>query len=71
MKKLLLATALTLATATAHAGSAVYVAPVEPVVEEPEAMGGSTAWILPLIALGVIGFALMQQEEQGGDQGDD
>lgn len=54
MKKIIaLATTLVSATSVA-AGELAYVAPEVVMLEEPATMGGSGAWLIPLIILSVL-----------------
>jgi hypothetical protein len=68
MKLYALCAAVTVASTAAVAGNAVYEPPVEPVVvveEEPAgSMGGSGAWLIPLLAIGLIALAVSQDEEE-------
>ena len=62
MKKLF-ATSIALISATAvSAGSVVYTAPAVTAIEEPARMGGSGAWLIPLIIAAVILLAVTQNE---------
>ncbi len=66
MRKLLLATAIAAVSisSTVNAGAVAYVAPAAPVVvEEAAPMGSSGAWIIPLIAIGLIALAISQDDE--------
>ena len=56
------ATALFAATA-AFAGNVTYVAPEVVAIEEPARMGGSGAWLIPLVIVAVLALALTQQEQ--------
>ncbi len=65
MKLIALSVAAMLAANTAFAGSVVMEAPVEPevMVEEPAgSMGGSGAWLIPLLAIGLIALAVSQND---------
>ncbi|MEE9455032.1 MAG: hypothetical protein V3V13_11725 [Paracoccaceae bacterium] len=55
-----LATAGVFAAGSAFAGAVAYVAPAAPVMmEEPSgSMGSSGAWIIPLLAIGLICLAI-------------
>lgn len=58
MKKIIAsAIAVALAT-TASAGTLVYTAPEVTMLEEPSHMGGSGAWLIPLIIIAVLALAL-------------
>ncbi len=68
MKTLIAATmiSLTAFASTASAGSLTYVEPAAPMmVEEAAPMGSSGAWIIPLIAIGLIALAISQDNESG------
>ena len=57
--KTILATFAAVASATsAFAGSVTYVAPEVVAIEEPARMGGSGAWLIPLIIAAVVLLAL-------------
>ena len=59
--KLILTTFATLASATsAFAGAVTFVAPEVVAIEEPARMGGSGAWLIPLIIAAVILLAVTQ-----------
>lgn len=60
MKLIALTAALTTAASTAFAGAVTYVAPAAPVVmmEPTGSMGGSGAWIIPLLAIALIALAV-------------
>ena len=59
--KLILTTFAALASATsAFAGAVTYVAPEVVAIEEPTRMGGSGAWLIPLIIAAVIVLAVTQ-----------
>lgn len=48
-----------ISAATAYAGTVVFVAPAAPMmVEEQGSMGGSGAWIIPLLAIALIALAI-------------
>ena len=65
MKKLLISSAALIASAsTALAGSVTYVAPEVMAIEEPARMGGSGAWLIPLVIIAVLALALTQDEEE-------
>ncbi|TPE52626.1 hypothetical protein [Amaricoccus solimangrovi] len=58
------AAALLLAGQAAFAGNLVYEAPAEPVVvAEPAPMGGSNAaWLIPVIGLAAIAYAISNDD---------
>lgn len=58
MKFLLTSFAAFISSTVANAGSVTYVAPEVDVIEEPSRMGGSGAWIIPLIIVAVIALAV-------------
>ena len=63
MKKLI-ATSIALISATAAtAGSVIYTPPAVTAIENPERMGGSGAWIIPLIIAAVVILAVTQSED--------
>jgi len=64
MKKFI-ATAFALISATAAtAGSVTYTAPAAAILEEPERMGGSGTWLIPLIIAAVILLAVTQDDHE-------
>lgn len=64
MKKALIS-ALALFSATAvSAGSIVYTAPAVTAIEEPARMGGSGAWLIPLVIVAVLALALTSNDEE-------
>ncbi len=63
MKKII-ASAITLMSATAAtAGSIVYTAPEMVAIEEPARMGGSGAWLIPLIIAAVVLLAVTKKSD--------
>jgi len=58
MKTFTLAALGTIASSAASAGALVYTAPVATTMEEPAMMGGSGAWLIPLVILAVLALAL-------------
>lgn len=58
MKKIIAAAIATLSATSALAGSITYVAPEMIAIEEPARMGGSGAWLIPLIIAAVIILAV-------------
>ena len=64
MKKSFAAIAAFFAATAAHAGSIAYVAPEVTMIEEPAGMGGSGAWIIPLVIIAVLALALSQESEE-------
>jgi hypothetical protein len=70
MKQFLFAATILLTAfgTTVSAGSVAYVEPVEPMIVEPtEPMGSSGAWIIPLIAIGLIALAISQDDDGGAE----
>ena len=66
MKKIITASVLSIAMAsTSFAGSAVYVAPIEPMIEEPERMGSSIPWWIPIVIIGGIVILTRCNEPRG------
>lgn len=67
MKLYALCAAVTIGATAAVAGNAVMEAPEEPLVlveEEPVgSMGGSGAWLIPLLAIGLVALAVSQSDE--------
>ena len=62
MKMLKLATlGFVSTTSTAFAGSVTFVAPAAVAIEEPARMGGSGAWIIPLVIVAVLALALSKK----------
>ena len=61
MKNLLSSAAALGASSTAAlAGAVTYVAPEVVAIEEPARMGGSGAWLIPLVIVAVLALALTQ-----------
>jgi len=63
MKKIALATVLAMFAGTsAFAGNAAPMVADEPMMVEEDSgsMGGSAGWVIPLVALAVIGYAVSQ-----------
>ena len=63
MKALTLALLGTFAASAATAGTLVYTAPAVTIIEEPARMGGSGAWLIPLVIIAVLALALTSGEE--------
>jgi len=64
MKRILIATAIVLTAFQATAGSVTYEPPAVVAIESPERMGGSGAWIIPLVILAVVALAVLTEEEE-------
>ena len=63
--KTVFATATAIFSATyAAAGSVTYVAPEVTMIEEAAPMGGSGAWLIPLVIIAVLALALSTSEEE-------
>ncbi len=63
MKRILATSAAVLSATSAFAGSVTYVAPEMVAIEEPARMGGSGAWLIPLIIAAVVLLAVTQKED--------
>ncbi len=63
MKKLASIAAALMAGTSAIAGSVTYVAPEVVAIEEPARMGGSGAWLIPLIIAAVVLLAVTQNDD--------
>ena len=61
MKKMLTAVGVLFTSASvATSGAVTYVAPEVVMIEEPARMGGSGAWLIPLVIVAVLALALTQ-----------
>jgi len=65
MKALTLAIFGVIAAGAASAGALVYTAPEVAMMEEPATMGGSGAWLIPLVIIAVLALALTSTESAG------
>jgi len=63
MKNVLVSAVAFVAASAANAGSLVYTAPEVISIEEPARMGGSGAWLIPLIIVSVLVLALTEKSE--------
>ena len=63
MKKLLAAAMISTMAFQATAGNVTYEPPAVVEIEEAAPMGGSGAWIIPLVIVAVLALALTQEEE--------
>jgi len=63
MKKLIASAAILVSATSAFAGSVTYIAPDVVAIEEPARMGGSGAWIIPLVIVAVLALALTQDDD--------
>jgi len=65
MKKIIATATAVMATAsTAYAGAVTYVAPEVVAIEEPARMGGSGAWLIPLIIIAVVALTLTNKDDE-------
>jgi len=64
MKKLIASAAILASATSAFAGSVTYVAPEVIAIEQPVRMGGSGAWIIPLVIVAVLALALTQDNTE-------
>jgi len=65
MKKFLAAITATVSATSAFAGTITFVAPEVVAIEEPVRMGGSGAWLIPLIIIAVIALAVTKGKGNG------
>lgn len=63
MKKLLVSAVAFIAATSATAGNLVYTAPEVLTIEEPARMGGSGAWLIPLVIIAVVALALTGDDD--------
>ncbi len=66
MKALKLAALGVVAAGSAIAGTVTFVAPEVMAIEEPTRMGGSGAWLIPVIIGAVLLLALIPQNDTSG-----
>ncbi len=66
MKALKLAALGVVAAGSAVAGTVTFVAPEVVAIEEPARMGGSGAWLIPIIIAAVILLAVTQSNDNSG-----
>ncbi|MBL4807789.1 MAG: hypothetical protein JKY31_10995 [Rhodobacteraceae bacterium] len=64
MKKLIATLAILASATAATAGNLVYVAPDVITLENPGTMGGSGAWLIPLVIIAVLALALTGNDEE-------
>lgn len=64
MKNLLIASMILASSVTANAGSVAYVPPQATNLEEPARMGGSGAWLIPLVIIAVVALALTKEDNR-------
>ncbi len=62
MKALKLAALGVMAAGSSIAGTVTFVAPEVVAIEEPARMGGSGAWIIPLVIVAVLALALSNRD---------
>ena len=62
MKNLLIASMILASSVSANAGNLAYTPPQAVALEEPARMGGSGAWLIPLVIIAVVGLALTQKD---------
>ena len=58
MKKIIAISAALMSATSAFAGSVAYIAPEVAAIEEPARMGGSGAWLIPLVIVAILTLAL-------------
>lgn len=63
MKKILASVIALVSSTAAFAGSVTYVAPEVDMIEEPTRMGGSGAWLIPLVIIAVLALALTSDDQ--------
>ena len=63
MKTLITAVSALFGATAAFAGNVAYVAPEVIMIEEPARMGGSGAWLIPLVIVAVLALALTSDNE--------
>jgi hypothetical protein len=66
MKLYALCAAVTVASTAAVAGNSIFETPEEPIVtvdDAPAAMGGSGAWLIPLLAIALVALAVSQNND--------
>lgn len=61
MKRIIATSAALLSATSAFAGSVTYVAPEVVTLENPTTMGGSGAWLIPLVIAAVILLAVTKK----------
>ncbi len=66
MKKLFLTATAVVSAGAAMAGSVTFTPPMATAIEEPARMGGSGAWLIPLIIVAVIALAVSQKTAATG-----
>ncbi len=64
MKKFIVSAAALMAATAATAGSVIFTPPIATALEEPARMGGSGAWLIPLIIAAVIILAVTQSQSE-------
>ena len=61
MKKVYTSAIAMFSAGSAMAGSVTFTPPVATILEEPQRMGGSGAWLIPLVILAVIALAVTKK----------
>ena len=70
MKSLLSAfVAYVVAAGAAIAGNVAYIVPDVVAIEEPQRMGGSGAWLIPLVIVAVLALALTAESDSEQNPG--
>lgn len=62
MKRVLTTVAAIMSATSAFAGSVTFIAPEVVAIEEPSRMGGSGAWLIPLIIAAVVLLAVTKKQ---------
>ncbi len=68
MKALKLAALGVVAAGSAFAGTVTFVAPEVVAIEEPARMGGSGAWLIPLVIVAILALALSNNNNNTANQ---
>ena len=61
MKKVFASAIAAVSAGSAMAGNVIFTPPVDVVIEQPQRMGGSGAWLIPLVILAVIALAVTKK----------
>ena len=64
MKTIFAVITASISAGSALAGAVTYVAPEVVAIEEPTRMGGSGAWLIPLVIIAVLALALTQDSDR-------
>ncbi len=70
MKRILAVMTATLGATSAFAGAVTFIAPEVVAIEEPTRIGGSGAWLIPLIIGAVLLLALTGNNDENSPRGD-